>query len=36
MCGYGRTPGILGQDADYLARHGAEPEVMAPHCLAVR
>jgi hypothetical protein len=36
MCGYGKTPGIPGQDADYLARHGAGLEVMAPHRLAVR
>jgi hypothetical protein len=36
MCGYGETPKILGQDSDYLARHGARPDVMAPHRLAVR
>lgn len=36
LCGYGKTPEVLGQDGDYLARHGAGAEVMAPHRLAVR
>ncbi len=31
ICGYGATPGIIGQSADYLARHGATDQVMVPH-----
>ena len=31
LCGYGPVPDVIGQGADYLARHGANAEVMAPH-----
>jgi len=31
LCGYGPTPEAIGQGADYLAQHGADREVMAPH-----
>jgi hypothetical protein len=31
LCGYGPVPEVIGQGADYLARHGANRKVMAPH-----
>lgn len=35
LCGYGPAPEVIGQGADYLARHGANREVMAPHQFTV-
>ncbi len=31
VCGYGAAPDVLGQSEDYLARHGADQNVMAAH-----
>ena len=36
LCGYGETPGNLGQDDDYLARHGATADVLAAHRFVIR
>ena len=36
LCGYGPTPGVLGQDADYLRRHDADGSTMRPHRFFVR
>ena len=35
LCGYGPVPDVIGQGADYLARHGANAEVMVPHQFTV-
>ena len=35
LCAYGPTPGVLGQDADYLRRHGADESTMRPHRFSV-
>ena len=35
LAAYGPTPGMLGQDDDYLRRHGAGAEVMAHHRFTV-
>lgn len=31
ICAYGPAPGVLGQDAEYLRRHGADDATMQPH-----
>lgn len=36
LCAYGPTPGVLGQDADYLRRHGADESTMRPHRFSAR
>lgn len=35
MCGYGPVPDIIGQSENYLTRHSANREVMAPHRFTV-
>jgi hypothetical protein len=35
LCAYGPTPGVLGQDAEYLRRHGADESTMRPHRFSV-
>jgi len=35
LCGYGPVPDVIGQGADYLARHGANQGVMALHQFTV-
>jgi hypothetical protein len=36
LCGYGPVPDVIGQGADYLARHGANQGVMALHQFTVK